>query len=237
MRLRPALRRAACCAALLVHAGAALAAGEVRQIGVTVKPYYAAASTPAGAPAVAVDPGLDRLLASTQRADVAKARDAVAAAPDMVKPTTLVVLAIRLYDVGLRDDAVFWFYVARDRYTTLESVLDMRSLALVGVANAMDDLVGGAGPILNGYAFCDIGKQQAQEQKALAWVAAHPYRLLESAELPTVTDDRNAALGDALGRLSEANDKARALLDRPDDRAELLALRAHNHADERFCWK
>ena len=29
---------------------------------------------------------------------------------------TMMVLAIRLYDVGLRDDAVFWFYAAKDRY-------------------------------------------------------------------------------------------------------------------------
>ena len=38
---------------------------------------------------------------------------------------TMMVLAIRLYDVGLRDDAVFWFYVARARYITLEDVLDV----------------------------------------------------------------------------------------------------------------
>ena len=36
---------------------------------------------------------------------------------------TLMVLAIRLYDVGgCRDDAVFWFYAAENRYLTLEDV-------------------------------------------------------------------------------------------------------------------
>ena len=35
------------------------------------------------------------------------------------------VLAIRFYDVGLRDDAVFWFYAAKDRYLTLDEVVDV----------------------------------------------------------------------------------------------------------------
>jgi hypothetical protein len=33
---------------------------------------------------------------------------------------TMMVLAIRLYDAGLRDDAVFWFYVAKDRLAWIE---------------------------------------------------------------------------------------------------------------------
>ena len=33
-------------------------------------------------------------------------------------PMTIMVLAIRLYDVGLRDDAVFWFYAAKNRFAT-----------------------------------------------------------------------------------------------------------------------
>jgi len=237
MRLPPAFRLAALCAALLLGATGARAIDQVRQIGVFVKPYYEAGATLAAPPKVAVDPAYDKLLMSMKREDIAKVRDAIAAAPELVKPTTLVVLAIRLYDVGLRDDAVFWFYAARDRYATLEAIADMRSLALVGMANAMEDFVGAVAPAINGYAFCDIGKQQAQEQKALAWVAAHPYRLLESTELPALADDRNAALGASLARLDEASAKARAMLDKPENRTEMLELRAHNHIDERYCWK
>jgi hypothetical protein len=237
MRLHPALRLAASCAALLAFAGAAHAVEPVRQIGVYVKPFYAAGATLVDLPTVAVDPAYDKLLASDKRADIVKVRDAIAAAPERVKPTTLVVLSIRLYDVGLRDDAVFWFYVARDRYTTMESVLDMNSLTLVGMARAMDDFVGAVGPAINGYAFCDIARQQAQEEKALAWVASHPYRLLESLDLPATADDRNAALGAALARLREAQMKAAKMLDNPETLAEMKSLRAHNQADERFCWK
>ena len=40
---------------------------------------------------------------------------------------TMMVLSIRLYDVGLRDDAVFWFYVAKDRYIVLSEVLNVKA--------------------------------------------------------------------------------------------------------------
>ena len=147
------------------------------------------------------------------------------------------VLAIRLYDVGLRDDAVFWFYAARDRYATMDAVLDMRSLALVGIANAIDDFTTAVGPAINGYAFCDLKQQQAQEDRAIAWTAKHPYRLLESMDLPSQVDDRNQALGEALGELQAKADGAKAFLAKPENLQEMKSLRAHNDADARFCWK
>ena len=235
--MRPALRLAACCAALLLAAGAASAADQVRQIGVFVKPFYEAGYTLVDTPRVAVDPLYDKLLASTKRADIVKARDAIAAAPELVKPTTLMVLAIRLYDTGLRDDAVFWFYAARDRYATMDAVLDMRSLTLVGLAKAIDDFTAAIAPAINGYAFCDVAQQQAQEDRAIDWTAKHPYRLLESEDLPAQADDRNKALGEALGGLQVKAAHAKAFLAKPENLQEMKDLRAHNDADARFCWK
>ena len=55
------------------------------------------------------------LLSSSRREDILATRDLIVAAPKLVTPMTLMVLAIRLYDVGLRDDAVFWFYAAKDQ--------------------------------------------------------------------------------------------------------------------------
>ena len=49
------------------------------------------------------------------------------AKPKLVTPMTMMVLAIRFYDVGLRDDAVFWFYVAKDRYIVMSEVLDVKT--------------------------------------------------------------------------------------------------------------
>jgi len=237
MRLPPAFRLAALCAALLLGATGARAIDQVRQIGVFVKPYYEAGATLAAPPKVAVDPAYDKLLMSMKREDIAKVRDAIAAAPELVKPTTLVVLAIRLYDVGLRDDAVFWFYAARDRYATLEAVADMRSLALVGMANAMEDFVGAVAPAINGYAFCALAQQQAQEDRAIEWAAKHPYRLLESPDLPVAVDDRNQALGEALGALQAKAENAKRFLANPENLQDMKDLRAHNQADARFCWK
>lgn len=236
MRLRPASLFAALCAAFLPPT-ATYAADQVRQIGVFVKPYYEAGRNFSEAPKVAVDPAWDKLLMSGDRATIAKVRDAIAASPDQVKPTTLMVLAIRLYDVGLRDDAVSWFYVARDRYATMDAVLDMRSLVLAGTAQAMDAFVAAVGPAINGYAFCDVARQQAHEADAVKWVAAHPYRLLESTDLPTRDDDRNAALGRALEDMRQEGVHQQQFLANPANLAEMKALRAHNDADARFCWK
>jgi hypothetical protein len=64
---------------------------------------------PDGTPSVAVGKTYDTLLASNRRDDIVRARDEINRNNSLVTPMTLMVLAIRLYDVGLRDDSVFWF--------------------------------------------------------------------------------------------------------------------------------
>ena len=141
-------------------------AEPIRQIAVYVTPYYN--NDGKGGVQVAVDRALDRLLASNAAADVLKVRDMVAAKPAEVAPNTLMVLASRLYDVGQRDEAVFWFYVARYRFLTLVSVLDDGRLAEANTATrAFVELVG---PAINGYAVCNLDKQAEAERRALAWV-------------------------------------------------------------------
>src|SRR5689334_2128587 len=99
-------------AALVAAIQAALAAPEpVRRIPVSVQPYYGLAPTPEQRPKVEVGRRFDHALASTERSEIVAARDTIEADPKAVTPMTMMVLAIRLYDVGLRDDAVFWFYV------------------------------------------------------------------------------------------------------------------------------
>jgi hypothetical protein len=115
---------------------AAQAAEPVRHIGIYVQPYYESAADRNGRPRVAVGKAFDEKLASNRREDVASVRDAIRAQPQMVTPMTLMVLAIRLYDVGLRDDAVFWFYAAKDRYVTVAEVLEVRSPSLAQVEEA-----------------------------------------------------------------------------------------------------
>src|SRR5665213_3427844 len=78
----------------------------VKQIDIYVTPFYESAKTVDGHPTVAVATAFDAQLSSNKREDILAVRDAIQAQSKLVTPMTLMVLAIRLYDVGLRDDAV-----------------------------------------------------------------------------------------------------------------------------------
>ena len=245
MRLRPALVLFALLAApVLALAQAAPAsasapagaAAPVIQLGVDVPPFYVAGARFGMPPKVMVDPAYDALLSSSKRADIQQAVVAIAAKPELVKPETLIVLAMRLYDVGLRDDAVFWYYAGRDRFLTMEQVLDMRSLQLIRSTEVIESFIRAAGPAMDGYAYCSVAHQAEQEDRAIAWVAAHPYAILGYTELPATSEDRNAALAGAVNHLRDASRKKKALLDDPKTLAELEDARARSHAHERYCW-
>ena len=216
---------------------AAPAPEPVRQLGIYVLPYYAAGASLAEPPKVAVDPAWDASLASTDPAVIRKVRDQIAAHPELVKPETLMVLAIRLYDIGLRDDAVFWYYAGRDRFLTMEAVLDMRSIRMARQAEAVDSFVDALAQPIDGYALCDLGRHQEREDRAIAWVAAHPYKVLGYEDLPAQSEDRNAALVNAVTKLREASAHNAALMAQPEMRAQLAEARAKSQADVRFCWK
>lgn len=222
--------------ALALAAASATAAEPVRRIGVYVLPYYAAAADDGGRPQVAVGKAFDERLASQDPAVIAEVEKSIRAAPELVTPMTLMVLAIRLYDVGLRDEAVFWFYAAKDRYATLAAVLDMSHPALAQVAQATRDFAVTAGPDLNGYAFCDLGRQARQRQAALDWVAANPYRALFIDALPARPGERAAHLEAALAGLRASAAKEREYLATPEAAARLNSAREANHAAQRYCW-
>ncbi|MEO5687626.1 MAG: hypothetical protein ABIR54_09700 [Burkholderiaceae bacterium] len=209
----------------------------VVQLGVDVPPYYVAGSAYGEPPKVAVDPAYDALLSSKNPQDIVKARDAIAAKPDLVKPQTLIVLAMRLYEIGLRDEAVFWYYAGRDRFLTMEMVLDMRSMQLVRSAEIVASFERAAGPAMDGYAYCSVAHQAEREDRAIDWVAAHPYKILGYTELPAQSEDRNAALAGAVVHLREASKKKKALLADPATLKELQDARLANHSHERYCFR
>ena len=93
-------------AAVLAGPLPAIAAEPVRQIGIYVQPFYEAARVPGERPRVAVGKQYNDLLSSDRREDILAARDLIVAKPALVTPMTMMVLAIRLYDVGLRDDVL-----------------------------------------------------------------------------------------------------------------------------------
>jgi hypothetical protein len=225
-------------AAALLATPMVQAAEPVRHIGIHVQPYYEAARKAGGTPRVSVGSGFEAL-ASNRREDILAVRDRIVADPRLVTPMTLMVLAIRLYDVGLRDDAAFWFYAARDRYLTLAAVVDVYAGGLEPVEEAVRDFVSLAGPFINGYAFCDVANQQAIRAKALDWVEANPYEVIFMDRLPAKANarDRKAALGDAVAAARAGAAQETAYLNDPKTIEDLRATRAKSQMSEKFCWK
>lgn len=225
--------------ALVLAAVALPAKGDARvtRIAIDVPPYYAYPRPPGGAAQVAVHPAFDRLLASDRADDVARARDLIAKDNQNVMPTTLMVLAIRLYDVGLRDDAVFWYYAARDRYVTLARVADMKAPELAGVDAAMKAFVNRAGPAINGYAFCDVQKQQSIYRDALKWVLQNPYRAMLDPKVPARAGDREENLRAAMSGLMASAAKERDTLSSMPNVEEIQRQRRDSGADVKYCWR
>jgi hypothetical protein len=73
------------------------------------------------------------------------------------------VAAIRLYDLGHKDEAVYWFYTAQYRAGVFRSILDRQKMGGIGAPAfelrqayaAFNQL---AGEYINGYAFGELGK-------------------------------------------------------------------------------
>jgi hypothetical protein len=230
------VRLLAAAAILLISCGAD-AAEPVRHIGIYVEPFYRSAPTPDGQPQVAVGKQYNALLASNKREDILAARDLVAANPKLVTPMTLMVLAIRLYDVSLRDDAVFWFYAAKERYIVMSEVLDVKTQLLAQADDAVRAFATLAGPVINGYAFCDLAKQQELHAKAVAWVENNPYEVMFMARAPARPGDRAENAKRAIANAKERAAKERAYFDDAKTREAYYATRKRNDVEAKFCWK
>ena len=217
-------------------ASAAALAAPIKRIDIYVTPYYEAAKGGA-APKVAVGKTYDTLLASNSREDIVRARDDINRNSSLVTPMTMMVLAIRLYDVGLRDDSVFWFYAAKDRFMTLAGVSDIKSRELAQVEDAVKNFAILAGPVINGYAFCDVARQQEIREKAMKWVIDNPYKAIFLPQVPALPGDREQNLKRAIAEIRTAAQKEREYLAKPANVAELKAKRKQNDADAMFCWK
>src|SRR5215216_4687735 len=80
---------------------------------------------------------------------------------DTLTPEQMFVLAIRLYDLGEKDNSVYWFYEAQFRAKLFLKTLDIThrgsigelSSGLLGSYEAFTKL---AGDYINGYAGCDV---------------------------------------------------------------------------------
>jgi hypothetical protein len=222
---------------LVIQAAKAATPEPVRRIPVFVQPYYAAGRTPEERPKVEVGRAFDHALASTTAPDIVEARDAIAAKPGTVTTMTMMVLAIRLYDVGLRDDAVFWFYAAKARTITLEAAVDVSAPALASASLAMKNFATLAGPYINSYAFCDPAKQNAAIVAAVDWVEKHPYDVIFMDRVTAKPGDRAANVAQSLKRQRASAADERAKFNDPKFVAQFAAARKKNKTDAMFCWK
>jgi len=231
------IMRATAVAAILLVPLSAFAAEPIRRVSIYVDPFYRSAQAPEGQPQVSVGKQYNDLLASNKREDILAARDLIVGAPKVVTPMVLMVLAIRFYDVGLRDEAMFWFYAAKDRYIVMSEVLDVKTQLLAQADDAVRSFSTLVGPIINGYAFCDLAKQKEAHAKAVDWVESNPYEVMFMARAPALTGDRAENARRAIANAKERAAKERAYFDDAKNREAFYTTRKQNEADTKFCWK
>ena len=222
-------------AALCLSIGSAAANdGKVRSVDIYVTPYYSANA--GKAEFVKVYDKIDDLLKSGKVEDFKKAEKIVQDAPQMVSPITLFVLSARAYDLGLRDDAVFWFYNAKNRAILLRGVIDMEGEKFTDMVAAIGAFMKLVGDVVNPYAFCDIKKQQEIADKALEWTKKNAYEAMFSPEFSSPHEDRKAALAKGIEKLESRNKKEKDYFLDKDNLAKFKAMRKQNGTDEKFCF-
>jgi hypothetical protein len=94
-----------------------------------------------------------------------------------------------------------------------------------------------AGPVINGYAFCDPAKQFAANIKAIEWVEAHPYSVVFMSQLAANEGDRTANLKKSISEQKAYAERERARFADPKFAEEFVATRRKNDAEGAFCWK
>jgi hypothetical protein len=131
----------------------------------------------------------------------------------------LYVAAIRLYDLGYRKEAVYWFYSAQYRGRQFGVLLDqskMRSIGdpgfeLLHAQNAFYQLVG---PYINGYAFGDtdgfvkiVERVQKESRRIPDLQAAYPGVTFKSkSEWQSANTDLNDGMNQLISMLKEKKD-------------------------------
>lgn len=136
---------------------------------------------------------------------------------------TMFVTAIRLYDLGHKDEAVYWFYSARQRQRLFRALLQKESIGGIGSAAfehhqaqvAFQQL---AGEYINGYAFGDIPKVrnaiktvQAESQKLANLRAAYPnVKFVEESSWQQTNDEVAKQFDQLVEFIDKDADKIRA---------------------------
>ena len=206
---------------------------KITSIDIYVSPFYSAKE---GKPEyVHVYEPIDDLLMKNDVPSLKKAIKIIEDAPDMVAPTTLMTVAARAYDLGLKDDAVFWFYAGKNRFLTFARVIDVKDEMFRETESANAAFLQLVGNVVNPYAFCDLAKQRDAAARARDWVKVHPYKAIFDEKFPSHFADRAAALKTAEDKMDAALLRQDEFFADPAKKADFLAKRKANNADKRFC--
>jgi hypothetical protein len=212
-----------------VAAAPAAVASQAEPIGVYVTPFYNSEG-----PEVCVGKFSEKL-AAADKESIREVTDAMEKEFASLPVVSMYVAAIRLYDLGQRDEAVHWFYAAQYRARLFQALLDesrvggMGSAAfeLVSAHNAFYQLVG---PHMNGYAGCDqnrwlrvLEKVQAENKSTPDFATLYP----SVAFIPRDQWDlKNAEVAAGLDKLAEYVES---------NWSEFEAKRAQNNIEAKFC--
>ena len=97
---------------------------KVNSVDIYVSNLYSASG---GMPNyVRVYDAIDGLLMENNVESLQKAIKIIEDAPGLVAPSTLMTVAARAFDLGLKDEAAFWFYAGKNRFIVFTEVLDVK---------------------------------------------------------------------------------------------------------------
>ena len=139
-----------CILSAMLLTGCGAKEGSKEQINIYVTPFYD--STPLQ---ISVGEYSSRLMSDSPR-KMLKLADELKEKIDKVDATTLYVLSIRLYNLGEKDESVYWFYIAQFRAKVLMRMVP--SLDPTGWPATFGAFRSLAGTWINGYAFGDPDK-------------------------------------------------------------------------------
>lgn len=205
------------------------AAAQKTPLPIYVTPFYNSEG-----PVVNVGP-LSRELATATAATVSTTVATLHQQYATLPALTMYVAAVRLYDLGQRDEALYWFYSAQYRARLFQGVLDESKVGGIGdpafelrsAHGAFQQLVG---EYLNGYAGCDrdrwlavLARVRHDNQTSPKLMASYPGIAFKPT---TEWKAYNEAIGKGLGELA---DYLKA------NWATFEATRRENGTDKRFC--
>ncbi|MBN6710128.1 hypothetical protein JFL47_02585 [Haemophilus haemoglobinophilus] len=205
-------------------------AEQIRSIDIYVLPYYEAQN--GKAIMVNIDPNFDHLLLENTTEGYKKVVEIVKNSSGGIHPVLLFALSARAYDLGFRDEAVFWFYVARQRLLVLNHVAELPRM-LMAEYNGFNQLV--KGHVL-AYAFCDMDKQEKILAEAYKWTRDNPYLALLHEDVPSKFSDRQKGLEDAQKMLDKRQQEQKTVFSDPAMIAKIKKSREEMNADKLFCW-